>query len=513
MTQSLNKTALLLDSAFIHRASGAARATRAGMLALAVAGATALIPGHAAWAQIQGQGLNGVGGDNGNGGYGGFSTPSLGHGTQPLPEPKTGNSVVPKGEEPDRAIPPPVIATAPADADAIAAVVNGDVITRGDVTNRARLFALSAAMNFTPDLLNRLRPQFTRELINERLQLQEIQRRKIVVTDAEVAQAIANVEQRNGLPAGGLRAKLEAQGVSFATLINQTRISLGWTRVLRQELSVRGYVSPAEIAEQEALFKRQTGQPQYHVAEIFVPAEDPSRVNDARKFADVVIQQIRAGAPFGIVAAEFSQSETALKGGDLGWVRPDQLDPQIASMIPQMPRGAVSNPVRVAGGFDVVTLDDKRLVGSDMATVLNVRQAFFPFTSALNPQAPTEQQKQALLSGQALSKTASGCPAMEAANATQGNKRASNPGELRLDHMTPPMQALLGPMVPGVPSKALVTPDGVMVVMVCSKTQKNLAAMTREDIADQLIQQRVELASRQLEQDLKRRALIEQRAS
>ena len=171
-----------------------------------------------------------------------------------------------------------------------------------------------------------------------------------------------------------------------------------------------------------------------------------------------------------------------------------------------MPSGAVSNPVRVAGGFDVVTLMDKRLVGNDMATVLNLRQAFFPFTSALNPQAPTEQQKQALLGAQALSKTATACPAIEAANEAQGAKRQSDPGALRLDHMTGPMQALLKPMVPGVPSKALVTPDGVMVVMVCSKQEKNLAAMTREDIADQLIQQRVELASRQLQQDLKRRA-------
>jgi peptidyl-prolyl cis-trans isomerase SurA len=102
---------------------------------------------------------------------------------------------------------------------------------------------------------------------------------------------------------------------------------------------------------------------------------------------------------------------------------------------------------------------------------------------------------------------------MEAANAASGSKRQSNPGELRLDHMTPPMQALLKPMEPGVPSKALVTPDGVMVVMVCSRTEKNLAAMTKEDIADQLIQQRVELASRQLQQDLKRKALIDQRAS
>jgi peptidyl-prolyl cis-trans isomerase SurA len=484
---------------------------------LALMAASACVAGWlatpAALAQVSGQGLNGVGGDNGNGGYGGFSQPGLGHGSQPIPEPSHENSVVPKGEEPEHAIPAPRIVVPPPDADAIAAVVNGDVITRGDVENRARLFGLSTGLNLTSESMNRLRPQFTRELINDRLQQQEIQRRKIVVTDAEVASAIGSVEQRNGLKPGGLRAKLEAQGVSFSTLINQMRTSLGWTRVLRQELAQRGYVTPAEIAEQERLFKRQTGQPQYHVAEIFVPAEDPSRINDARRFADTVIQQIRAGAPFGIVAAEFSQSETALKGGDLGWVRPDQLDPQIAALVTQMPSGAVSNPVRVAGGFDVVTLQDKRLVGNDMATVLNVRQAFFPFTSPLNPQAPTEQQKQALQAGQSLSRTATSCPAMEAANAASGSKRQSNPGELRLDHMTPPMQALLKPMEPGVPSKALVTPDGVMVVMVCSRTEKNLAAMTKEDIADQLIQQRVELASRQLQQDLKRKALIDQRAS
>jgi peptidyl-prolyl cis-trans isomerase SurA len=66
---------------------------------------------------------------------------------------------------------------------------------------------------------------------------------------------------------------------------------------------------------------------------------------------------------------------------------------------------------------------------------------------------------------------------------------------------------------PGHASKALVTPDGIMVVMVCSREQKNLAAMSRDDIANQLLEERVELASRQLQQDIRRRALIDQRSS
>jgi peptidyl-prolyl cis-trans isomerase SurA len=489
--------------------------------------AACLLIAPAALAQYPGGGYGGAGGFGGAGGGpggtgsglgapgsgpGGLGGPGTGGGgSDSIDKPK--HEVAPPGEEPTIPIPPPKLQAPPPDADAIAAVVNGDVITRDDVENRARLFALSTGLHLTPDLLTRLKPQITRELIDDRLRLQELQRRKIVVADADVATAIQSVEQRNGLPHGGLREKLQAQGVSFGTLITQMRISLGWTRVLRQALAERGYVTPAEIAEQEKIFKQQTGQPQYHVAEIFVAAEDPSRLNDARKFADTVIQQLRAGAPFGIVAAEFSQSETALKGGDLGWVRPDQLDPQIASLVTAMPIGAVSNPVKVAGGFAVVTLHDKRLSGNDLATVVNVRQAFYPFTEALDPQNPTAQQKDALAKAESLSKTASNCSELEVANKEQGEKRPTDPGDLRLDHMNPQMQALLGGLEIGHASKALVTPSGVMVVMVCKREQKNLAAMTREDIADQLVQDRVELASRQLQQDLHRRALIDQRGS
>jgi len=397
--------------------------------------------------------------------------------------------------------------------DGIAAVVNGDVITRADVDNRARLFALTTGQPIAPETLKLLRPQITRELIDDRLRMQEIQRRKIAVPDIDVAHAIADIERRNHLPPGGLLQKLTGQGVTPSTLIAQIRTQLGWTRVLRQELSERGRISPNEIAEQEKIFKQQTGQPQYRVAEIFVPTEDPSRQADARKFADTVIQQLHAGAPFGIVAAEFSQSQTALEGGSLGWVRADQLDPQVAALVSQMPLGAVSNPVHVAGGFDVVTLEEKRTVGSDLATVLTLRQAFFPWATPLDPANPTAEQRKALADGQALSKSAHACSDIEAANKANGDKRPSDPGSVRLDHLSGPMQQLLGGLAPNEASKAIVTNDGILVVMVCSKEQKNLAVMTRDDIANQLLEERVELASRQLQQDLKRRALIDQRSS
>ena len=41
------------------------------------------------------------------------------------------------------------------------AIVNGDVISRGDVDNRRRLFALSTGLPMSPDVLDHLSPQIT----------------------------------------------------------------------------------------------------------------------------------------------------------------------------------------------------------------------------------------------------------------------------------------------------------------------------------------------------------------
>jgi hypothetical protein len=86
------------------------------------------------------------------------------------------------------------------DAAQIVAIVNGDVISRGDVDNRRRLFALSTGLPSSQDVLDRLTPQIRQQLIDERLRLQEVERRRIVVADKDIAKAIGDVEARNGMP-------------------------------------------------------------------------------------------------------------------------------------------------------------------------------------------------------------------------------------------------------------------------------------------------------------------------
>ena len=416
-----------------------------------------------------------------------------------------------------RAVPlaqrPPVAAT-PVPGEKIVAVVNGDIITTGDVANRGRLFALSTGLPVTPEVLARLRPQVVKQLVDERLRLQEAQRRKIAVSDKDIADAIGEIEQRNGMQSGAMAASLRGQGVAMRTLIDQVRVQLGWTRVLRQELGGKADVSEADVSDQDRIFKATIGKPEYRVSEIFIPIDDPAKAADAQRFAETVISQLRAGAPFAVVAAQFSQSQTALQGGDLGWVSPTQLDPEVTAVVTQMPPGAVSNPIRVPGGISIVSLRAKREVGRDRSTVISLRQVFFPFTGTLNPQAPTDQQKRVVEQAGTISRTAHSCPEIEEANKRAGAVRPSDPGEVRLEGVASvPLRNLLAGLAINTPSKPVISSDGVAVLMVCSRDEKVAAAPTKEELTNRVLQERIELTSRQLQRDLRRRAVLDERGS
>jgi peptidyl-prolyl cis-trans isomerase SurA len=392
----------------------------------------------------------------------------------------------------------------------IVAVVNGDVISNTDVNDRARLFAMSTGLSMSPEILDRLKPQIVQQLVDERLRIQESQRRKVVIPDQQIAAAIHDIEQRNNLPPGALQQKLAADGVSERTLIDQIRAQLAWTQVLREQLADKLNISDTEIAEQQRLLAQQTGKPEYHLGEIFIPINDPANTTDAQRFADTVIKELHAGAPFALVAAQFSQTQSALEGGELGWVQPNQLDTAVAHLVSEMPAGAISNPIPVPGGLSIVDLQGKREIGHDIGTVLSVRQVFLPFTSPLNPAAPTEQQRQTLEKARSISATVNSCEQMEQVAKANNPNRPVDPGEVRLEVVNPPQfRQVLATLPLGKASQPLVGPDGIGVVTVCSRDEKNLATESKDDIRRRLVGERVELLSRQLMRTLRQQATID----
>ena len=151
------------------------------------------------------------------------------------------------------------------------------------------------------------------------------------MTDADVADAIAELERRNNLPPGALRAQLAQVGVAPRVLYDQIRTQIGWGRLIRQQLGPNAEPSQAEVDDAIRNAKARAGQPEFLVSEIFIPVDDPAAESQVRRFVDEVVGQLRRGTPFPIAATQFSQAQTALQGGDLGWVRKEEVDTEVAA--------------------------------------------------------------------------------------------------------------------------------------------------------------------------------------
>src|SRR5439155_19854584 len=129
------------------------------------------------------------------------------------------------------------------------------------------------------------------------------------------------------------------------------------------------------------------GTQEYRVGEIFLsatPATDAQIIENANK----ILTQLRAGASFAGYARQYSEASTAAVGGDLGWVRPEQLPAPLAATLREMRPGSVSDPIPVPGGVSILEVQDTRkiLTRDPRDAVLSLKQISISFPKGTSRQ-------------------------------------------------------------------------------------------------------------------------------
>jgi peptidyl-prolyl cis-trans isomerase SurA len=269
-------------------------------------------------------------------------------------------------------------------------------------------------------------------------------------------------------------------------------------------------VSDEEIDDASKRIKETANEPQSRVAEIFLAVDNPQQEDEMRRLAERLTEQMKRGARFSAVAQQFSQSATAAVGGDLGWIRPEQLSPDLAKAVAQMRPGELSPAIRSGAGFYLLLVLDRRAGRSAPSAdeaVLHLVQVVFP----LPPQASEAMRRAALAEAQNTKSTAKNCAEMLKIGKEKGSPQLSSEGHLRTSQIAPAMRNIVGGLEVGQVSQPIVQKNGIGVIMVCDKEVPNTALPTREEIAEQLARQRAENLSRRYLRDLRRTAFVDVR--
>ena len=389
------------------------------------------------------------------------------------------------------------------------AIVNGEVVTETDVDHRmALIIASNRGVQLPPEELQRLRAQVLRNLIDEALQIQEAARQEITVEDREVDEYFNRFSRNFNQTPAGFTAYLRSIGSSDRSLKRQIRGELAWQRLQRRQIEPFVTVGEDEVRLIIDRIQNSQGQVEFRVAEIFLSAT-PETQAAAQANAMRLIQQVRAGASFATYARQFSEASTAAVGGDLGWVRAEQLPEELANVVRQMPIGSISDPIPVPGGFSIVALADARQLGrpDPRDARLSLIQISIPHPAGTTPQQAQERAR--LL--QQRTQSMGGCGrARETAQAI-GAEIVEN-DQIRVRDLPPPLQGPLLNLAVGQATPPFGSPERVSVLVLCGRDEPPpVSAPNPERVMESLMEQRVNQRAQRYLRDLRRDAVIDYR--
>jgi peptidyl-prolyl cis-trans isomerase SurA len=252
--------------------------------------------------------------------------------------------------------------------DRVAAVVNEGVVLQSELDLQmreieARLRAQNVAL--PPEAV--LRQQVLERLVQEQIQQQHAERAGIRVSDEQVNAALEDIAKRQNLTLEQLPQKLAADGIDYTQYRTELKKEIA-RQVLRQrDVVQRIVVTPRELDQYlEHQKKTASAANEYNVAHILIAvAQDakPAQLAQSSKLAHEIDDRAHNGEDFGALAVSYSQSESALEGGSLGWRKGTELPTFLADVVARMKPGDVSDVLQTPSGFHIVKLVDTRAAG------------------------------------------------------------------------------------------------------------------------------------------------------
>lgn len=386
---------------------------------------------------------------------------------------------------------------APVSIDHVVAVVDDDILMDselqlriGEVKRQNRGAQLPAATV--------LRTQVLERMILESIQLQMADRGGIRIADTELNNAIRRIAAQNQMSLSEFRQAMESEGVSFTLARDQIRNEMRVSRVQRFQVGERIQITDQDVDYFLASdLGKLASAAEYRIGHILiaVPSQaSPGDLQKAEKQAHGIVANLRNGADFQQTAIAQSNGRNALKGGDLGWRKEAQLPGIFADVIPELQVGEVSNPIKSASGYHIVTVTEKRGGTTQMITQTKVRHILVQpneLRSAAKTKALIERIYKRLQNGEDFETLAREFSDDPGSGASGGDLGWVNPGD-----MVPAFDKTMANTEPGALSEPFESRFGWHVLQVEGRKETDIGAEKQRDQVRQL------LYSRRFEEEL-----------
>jgi peptidyl-prolyl cis-trans isomerase SurA len=249
--------------------------------------------------------------------------------------------------------------------DRVVAIVNDGVVLNSDLD--AQVEAVTERLHQQKLELppqNVLRQQVLERLVLQEIEIQRANHAGVKVSDEQLNQALQDVAKRNNLTLSQLPDALAQQGIDYASYREELRREITLSLLRQRDVLQHISVTPREI---DQYLDKQTKAPsehnEYNVSHILIAVgqeASPAQIDAAAKRAQDVYDRAKGGEDFAKLAIAYSNSQTALDGGALGWRKGSELPTFLTDIITKLKPGEVAEPLRTPTGFHIIRLNEVR---------------------------------------------------------------------------------------------------------------------------------------------------------
>ncbi|SFV15697.1 periplasmic chaperone for outer membrane proteins SurA [Pseudoduganella namucuonensis] len=416
--------------------------------------------------------------------------------------------------------PVPVGESRNAPIDSIAVVVNDDVITRRELSERVKTMVqrMKAQQVQLPGEAD-LQRQILERMIVERAQMQLAKEMGVRVDDNQLDRTIARIAEQQKMTVQQMRDQLEKEGTSFATFREEIREEIIMQRLREHEVDSKLQISEAEVdAHIAAEAAAAAEQFEMNISQIMVRIPEnasPEVIAQRKARADEVMRQLRTGADFAKMAATYSDASDALKGGEVGWRAPDRLPPLFAEALTKLKPGQTTPVMKSVTGFHILKLVDRRSVAEAQAAsaVQQTRARHIlikvtPTMSAADAKRKLTELKERLDNKAAKFEDLARLVSNDGSAAKGGDLGWLYPGDT-----VPEFEAAMNGLKPGEVSSPVETSFGFHLIEVLERKSEDVSKEKQRNAARNAIRERkLEVAVDDWQRQVRDRAYVEYRA-
>ena len=249
--------------------------------------------------------------------------------------------------------------------DRVVAVVNKEVITWSELYKMMESEAADQVRALKEEerlkIFKDSEAAFLEKLIDIKLQIQEARRLGLDVATEEVTEAVENIKKKYSLTDNALEESLKKEGLSFEEYKKRLAEQIVISKVVSQQIRNKVVVAEEEVKKyMEANKESFTDGETFKIKQIFLGRpKDDADIKVIEDRASIIIQRLKAGEDFSILAEEYSEYPSGKLGGDLGFIKKSQMAKEFIDALNSMKVGEFSNPFWTQKGLHIIKLEEK----------------------------------------------------------------------------------------------------------------------------------------------------------